>query len=58
MPPNKAADMDVPFTMEFGQSTITQFNLGAMLNAYGLITPRSDEMVRVYQDYVVMPAAK
>ena len=53
MPPNKAADMDVPFTMEFGQSTITQFNLGAMLNAYGLITPRSDEMVQVYQDYVV-----
>ncbi len=53
MSPNKAADMDVPFKMAFGQSTITQFNLGALLNAYGMITPKSDEMVRVYQDYIV-----
>ncbi|MGJ8527344.1 hypothetical protein [Maritalea sp.] len=48
------SDMDddkVKFS--FGQSTITQFNLGALLNAYGLITPSSNEMVRVYQDYIV-----
>jgi len=51
--PSKAAEMDQPIDIAFGQSTLTQFNLGAMLNAYGLITPKSDQMVRVYQDYIV-----
>lgn len=51
--PSKAVDMDVPFKLAFGQTTITQFNLGALLNAYGLIEPKSNEMVRVYQDYIV-----
>jgi len=53
MSPNNTDDLDVPIDMAFGQTTITQFNLGALLNAYGLISPRSDEMVRVYQDYIV-----
>lgn len=52
-PANKNADMDVPLVFDLGQSTITQFNIGALLNAYGLITPANNEMVQVYQDYVV-----
>jgi hypothetical protein len=53
VPPNKSADVDAPFTFKLDQSTITKLNLGALLNSYGFITPKSDEMALVYQDFVV-----
>ena len=53
MSPNAGADMDEQFKLALGQSTITQFNLGAVLNAYGLLAPKNFEMTTLYQDYIV-----
>jgi len=36
----------------FGQTTITQLNLGALLNVYGLVEPKSSEMATVYKDMI------